>query len=128
MGILAYDSQTNKVVVSSAIDTVDKILDLKKDKSPWEVIDYLIKIWYDTSPEEGQGMVISVKDLKETRKDAVYGQTDDKNMDRRLILLFPLGLQHLIRKVYKTEELPFTRDFFVKFANRYKAFQIPEKI
>jgi hypothetical protein len=128
MSILAYDAQTKKITSSSAIDTVDKILDMKKDKNPWEVIDYLVTLWYDTSPEDAQGTMISVRDLKETRKDQQFGQTDDKNMSRRLIMIFPTELQRLIRKVYSTTEMPFDKQFFLDFANRYKAFQIPEQL
>jgi len=126
--MLVYDKTTKKIVDSTALDVVDRILQMRKNNSPWEVIDYLIQIWYETAPEDGQGTLITVRDLKETRKDPTFGQTDDKNMDRRLVVLFPLGLQSLIRKVYTAEELPFDKEFVLKFANKYKSFRIPEKI
>lgn len=126
--MIAYDQTTGRVVDSDALQTVDKIIELRNTKSPWEVIDYLIPIWYEKSPEDAEGTMITIKDLKETRKDQEYGRTDDKNMDRRLVLLFPTDLQALIRKVYKAEELPFDKAFFEEFGNRYRAFRIPEKI
>ncbi len=128
MAILAYDEQTGKITDASAIDTVDKILEMKKTKDPWEVVDQLVQIWYAKSPEEAQGVLVQVEDLKDTRKDQTFAETDDKNMNRRLIVLFPLALQALIRKVYTVEELPFNKPFFREFAKRYQAFQIPEKL
>lgn len=125
--MLAYDKTTKRVVDSAALDVVDRILQMRKNNSPWEVIDYLIQVWYETTPEDAQGTLITVRDLKETRKDQTFGQTDDKNMDRRLVVLFPLGLQSLIRKVYKAEELEFDKKFIMEFANKYPAFRIPEK-
>lgn len=126
--MLAYDQTTGKVTDGNTIDIVDKILELRKNKSPWEVIDYLIPLWYEMAPEDGEGALITIRDLKETRKDQVYGTTEDKNVERRLVLLFPIGLQALIRKVYKAEELPFDKKFFQEFGEKYKAFRIPEKI
>ena len=69
-----------------------------------------------------------MKDLKETRKDKEFGETEDKNMNRRLILVFPTKLQAMIRKIYPVDELPFDKPFFNIFAKRYKAFRVPEKI
>jgi hypothetical protein len=66
--------------------------------------------------------------MRETRKDPKFGQTDDKNMNRRLVMIFPTDLQFLIRKVYSVEELPFDKKFFQEFATRYKALRIPEKM
>lgn len=128
MTFLAYDEDTGKISDSSTIDTVDKILEMKATKSPWEVIDYLVQIWYSRSPEEAQGVLVQVDDLRDTRKDQVFAETDDKNMNRRLVVLFPIALQGLIRKVYTAQELNFDKKFFQEFAQRYKAFQIPEKL
>ncbi len=125
---LVLDNQTKTLRKASDVEVVDKILELKTLKGPWDVIEELIKIWYEKSPEDVQGVLISIGDMKGTRKDPLYGQTDDKNMGRRLIMVFPMGLQHLIRKVYSAEELPFDKKFFQEFATRFKAFQVPEKI
>lgn len=128
MALLAYDKQTNKVVNAQSIHAVDKIMDLKEKKSPWEVIELLTKMWIEKSPEEFEGHKVSISDLKETRKDPKFGKTEDKNMDRRLIMVFPTELQRMIRKVYPVEELQFDKKFFQEFATRFKAFKIPEKL
>ena len=72
--------------------------------------------------------MVRIDDLRETRKDQEYGETDDKNMSRRLIVLMPSDLQNMIRKLYTVQELPLDKAFFRKFAHRYEQFKIPDKV
>src|SRR5258708_7063502 len=102
--VLIFDKQTGSLRKSDDVDLVDMIMELKALKGPWAVIDKLMEVWYQNSPEDAQGVLINVGDLRETRKDKEFGKTEDKNMNRRILVIFPLALQHMIRKVYGAEE------------------------
>ncbi len=128
MKLYTYDKNTGKVRSDADVEAADKAIELKNTKDSWEVIDHLIDVWLKKSPEDFDAFKVNIEDIRETRKDKKFGQTDDKNMDRRLILVFPLVLQTMIRKVYPVEKLPFDKEFFREFAKRYKAFRVPEKI
>lgn len=123
-----YDQQTGRILDSTDVNAVDKIIELRDTKSVWDVIDELVQIWSERTPEEFQGLKVTIDDLRETRKDRKYGKTDDKNMDRRLTMVFPITLQAWIRKIYSVEELPFDQKFLREFAQRYKGFRVPEKL
>lgn len=125
---LVKDELSGKVYKASDVDAIEYVLKLRKERDPWEVIEELIRIWMVKNPGEFQGFKIHLKDVKETRQDPKFGQTPDKNMERRLTIVFPLTLQSLIRKVYSVEELPFDRNFFQEFAMRFRMFQIPEQL
>lgn len=106
----------------------DKIMDLREKGDPWPVIDELVKVWIKRSPEEEKAMMINVEDHREMLVDKEYGTTlGGKDMDRRFKLLFPQGVEFLIRAVYKSEELPFNKDFYIEFGKRYPGFRVAQK-
>jgi len=110
------------------VQDAEHIVQLRKKKGKWTVIKDLIKIWMERSPEEFKGFKVHLKDIKETRLDKKFGQTHSKKQERRLILVFPMALQSLIRTIYSSSELPFNRAFFHEFGKRFRIFQIPEKL
>lgn len=126
--MLAYDQKSKKLRDADTVDFVDKLFELKESRGPWDVIDYLVEYWMIVSPEEANGFMVEIDNMREVQIDPKYGQTKDKNMDRRLIVILPQLLQQMIRRVYTVQELPFDKNFFVEFARRYEQFKIPEKV
>jgi len=124
-----YEEVSGKVRDSEDIALAEKIVYLRKKNDPWLVIDVLITAWAKRFPDEQEALMVSIKDQKETLFDPKFAQTKEgKAMERRFILIFPLRLQSMIRTQYNREELPFDSAFFKKFALKYKAFQLPEKL
>jgi hypothetical protein len=105
------------------------IMKLKDKKDYWAVIDELIKIWAAKSPDEEVATKVEIDGYKEAMSDPTFGQTNGgKDMERRSILVFPRKLQLMIRSLFKAEELPFDREFYRKFAQKYPAFKIADKV
>lgn len=118
-------NEVGKIRSSDDVELADKIIELKKKKDIWIVIDELLKVWLKRSPEETEAVKIDVKDQRELLIDKKYGQTKGGgNLERRFQLLFPTSLMLLIRSIYKVEELPFNREFYKVFTTRYPGFKI----
>jgi hypothetical protein len=127
MSNLVIDEK-GRLLTSEKYELVDRIMKMRANNDPWVVIDELVKYWIKNAPEEVQALKINVSDAKEILIDKKFGQTKGgKDMERRFQLIFPTGLQNLIRGVYKTEELPFDREFYRKFSKKYPGFRVAEK-
>jgi hypothetical protein len=127
MGLLFYDN--GRIRDSADLEMAEVIMKLKEKKDYWAVIDELIKIWAAKSPDEEVATKVEIDGYKEAMSDPTFGQTNNgKDMERRSILVFPRKLQLMIRSIFKAEELPFDREFYRKFAQKYPAFKIADKV
>lgn len=118
-----------KVYDSEDLAFVERVVELRKNKDPWVVIDELIRYWGKKAPDEEEALQIMINDQKEFMEDPVYGQTSGGgDVERRLILAFPMTLQLLIRSQYKADELPFDMPFYKEFLKRYPMFQVAQKV
>lgn len=116
-----------KVRDSDDVELADAIIKVRQ-KSPWEVIDLLVKAWARRSPDEVKAVKIDISDRREMLNDKEYGTTMGGNdMERRFTLIFPTTLQSMIRTQYKAADLPFDRKFYQEFSKRYPGFKIAEK-
>lgn len=120
--------ENGRLLTSDKLELADKIMKLRVNKDPWAVIDELVNYWVNSAPEDVEALKINISDVKEIAIDKKYGVTKEGgDIERRFQLIFPTGLQSLIRGVYKNEEVPFDRDFYRKFAQRYPGFRVAEK-
>lgn len=123
--MLVYED--GKIRDSDDIALADEIIKARK-KGPWHVIDLLVNSWVKRSPEEVEAVKVDISDRRELLVDKKYGSTIGGNdMERRFALIFPTGLQSMIRTQYKAEDLPFDRKFYTEFAQKYPGFKIAEK-
>ena len=124
---MIYDMFGRKVDVAF----IEKYAMLKKKSgsSPWPVIEEAIRDWHKTSPKEWKAFLISVQDLRETRKDPKFASTTDKVTGGilRYTLDIPFPVMKIIRAVYNVDELPMNREFFQIFARKFPQFRIAEK-
>ncbi len=110
------------------VEVVEKIIEMRKHKDPWIVIDALVDLWAQKAPDDEEAIKVNIRQYKESQYDRVYAQTQNgRDFERRFIMAFPKSLMLLIRTQYKVEELPFDRAFYTKFAERYPAFKVAEK-
>ena len=126
--MVVADNVSGRIRPAIDVSFADKVIEAKKTKDRWEVIELLVNAWAERTPEDFQAFKVHLQDLKETRIDKKFGTTPDKDMDRRMIIAFPEKLMYMIRAVYKVDELPMNRTFYREFAKRFRVFQIPEKI
>ncbi len=120
--------ENGKIRNIADVELAEDIVEMRKKKDPWEVIDRLVKVWATNAPEDVEAIRINVEEYREIQEDKEYGRTKNgKDFERRFQLAFPVGLQGMIRTQYKAEELPFSRDFFRKFGKRFPFFKVAQK-
>lgn len=120
--------EKGRLLSSDKFELADKIMKLRVNGGPWAVIDELVHYWVSNAPEEVEALKINLSDVREVATDKKFGVTQGgSEIERRLQLIFPTGLQSLIRGVYKSDELPFDRDFYKKFSQKYPGFRVAEK-
>ena len=120
--------EKGRLLTSEKFELADRIMKLRANKDPWAVIDELVRFWIKSAPEEVEALKINLSDVREVATDKKFGQTKGgADMERRLQLIFPTGLQSLIRGIYKTDELSFDKDFYRKFAQKYPGFKVAER-
>lgn len=129
MSTLVREGHSSRIRKLEDVQAAEAVMGAKQKGGPWGVIDKLVKIWSERTPNEFQGFKVHIKGTRETLDDPKYGQTKGgKDMERRLILMIPQSLQLMIRSIYKADELPFDKKFFKEFAKRYPFFKVPEKL
>lgn len=110
------------------VDIVEKIIQLRKTKDPWIVIDELINLWAKTAPDEEEAQKIQISEYKEQLSDPMFGQTrGGKEFDRRFTIAIPQRLMLMIRSQYKPDELKMDSVFYRQFGKRYPFFKVSEK-
>jgi hypothetical protein len=122
-------SDNGRVRRKADVELAEKVMELKRKKDHWAVIDLLLKAWAERSPDEEQALQLEIKDHREMLVDKKYGTTQGgKGQERRFKLVFPHSLMLLIRTQYKADELQMDDAFFNEFVKRYPAFRVAEKI
>ena len=120
---------TGAIRDSEDIMLAEKLIELRKNKNTWVVLDKLVGIWAKKFPHEVRGLKKQIDDYRSMLVDKKYAQTQGgRLLERRFTLALPEKLYLLIRSVYKANELPTDSLFFRNFAKRYRFFQIPEKL
>lgn len=125
-----FDSFKRPIHIDDA-NFVEQVLKLKYSSgtSPWPVIEMCFNYWASKNPKRYRSFLISIKDIKETRKDPKFGSTYDKESGGylRYTLDIPEEVMYMIRKIYSVDELPMDREFFTEFGKRFPKFKIAEK-
>lgn len=110
-------------------EAVNSIVEARRNKDTWEVIDLLLKLWAKKVPDEVDAININIDEYKESLNDKEFATTKGGgDMERRFMLSFPNRLMQMIRTQYKVEELPFSKEFYQAFAKKYPFFMVAEKI
>ena len=123
-------------VQASKMQAVNKLIKLKNDKGPWEVIAEIIRVWVKEKPEEYRSFVIGLDETKRSRKVSSVGGsyfsgvTKDKSTGGRIRYLcdIPVKVIKMIRVIYTPDELPMDKKFYNKFGRLFPDFKISEKI
>ncbi len=123
-----YDALSKKIRRVEDVEFADHVIDMKKKKDVWTVIENLVSAWKKLSPEEFQAYKVHIDNTRDAQIDKKFGTTRSKDQDRRFILVFPQPLMQMIRSVYKPDELAMDKKFYREFARRFRFFQIPEKL
>ena len=126
-----FDSRGRKYK-SDHIKWVDYVTKLKGKNSsnPWPVIEACFNFWAKQSPTRYRSYLVSINDVRETRKEKKFASTTDRVTGGilRYTLYIPEEVILMIRCIYNESELPMDRKFFMEFARRFPRFKIAEKL
>ena len=117
-------------IPQGATEFVDQVMKVRgATNAPWPAIDLCMNFWRKQHPEKYKSFIVTVKDLRETRKDPKFGSTYDKVHGGyfRYTLDIPQEVMFMIRKIYNTDELPMDRRFFQEFGKRYPECKVAER-
>lgn len=120
-----FNSFTSTLVDSDTMLLANKLIELKKTKPMWKVIDFIITWWINTKPKEWRAHLVELQDLKETRKNK-FASTKDKSL--RYVLDIPEKVIMIIRKLYDVNECPMDKKWMLTFAKRYPRFLVAERL
>lgn len=112
------DEATGRVFPSQNIAYVDRLLELKKTKSPWEVVEVIVSKWRDSNPNEWDSFVIEAQEKRESReKESGASKTESL----RSLLDIPAEILLTVRVLYG-DEIELDSLFFREFGKRFPMF------
>lgn len=112
-------------VVSAATD----IVKLRKEKSPWEVIEVIVRAWQETCPQTYQSFIYSLDQVKRNSKvtKGVRGVSVDKEGNTLIHRLdIPVKVIYMIRRLYP--DIPMDKAFYNKWAKKFPKMVIESKV
>src|SRR3990167_8091252 len=119
-----YDSITGRWFEAKHYQAADKLVEMRKKKLLWDVIDEIIHIWKASKPKEWKAHLIDISDKRETRKDPKFGTSKTESSSFRTLLDIPEKVYRMIRSLYSVDELPMDRKFFREFGKRFPEMKI----
>lgn len=123
--LIIEDPISGRLVDATSSIFADKLIELRNTKGPWEVIDEIVSFWIKRNPKYWDSFVVHVDHKKSTRATS-YGSNKAKTL--RSVVDVPQQVLGMIRAMYASDELPFDKDFFMKFAQRYPRFRVAERL
>ena len=119
---------------AKTVSAADRLIELKNKKSPWEVIQEVVKLWMETNPTEYDSFVYTLDKTKRTRKitkaggSHFSGLTYDRESGGHLQykLDIPVKVVYLIRKLYP--DMPMDKAFYKKWGKVFPKMVVMEKV
>jgi len=124
----AIDETSGLIRNVKHLEFVDKLMEARRKKKPWDVIDMIVKEWAQLAPKQFEAFKVHLDNTRKDLKNKKFASTPDLNAERRMVMIFPQQLHDMIRSVYKADELLIDKEFYQDFCKLYPFFQIPEKL
>lgn len=120
---------------AKTVQAADKLIELKKNKGPWEVIAEIIKIWRSTHPTQYDSYIINLEGVKQSRKVTSVGgkqfsgvSKDKSGAYLQYKLDIPEKVVYMIRTLYNPEELPMDKKFYQTWAKKFPKMVVSTKV
>lgn len=121
---------------SQVVNAASKLIELKKNKSPWEVIEKIVEIWQSTCPKTYDSFIYTLDKTKRNSKitkgfrgvsiDSGSGGVEGTGGVLRHRLDIPVKVIYIIRKLYP--DMPMDKEFYNKWARVFPKMKIEEKV
>lgn len=123
---ISNDLDNFRYAPAKVVDMGSRLVELRKTKGLWEVIEEIMKMWSDTSPKEYQSFLVDLDftkaDGKETNVGGKTWSNVSKDLNGSLLrhrLDIPVKVVYMIRRLYSTDECPMDSDFYDEWARRF---------
>lgn len=120
-----YSPLSGRLIDSKIYSAADYLVQLRKKKPMWDVIDEIIRIWIESKPRQWKAHLVQIKAERDTRKNK-FASTKDKSL--RYMLDIPEKIIMMIRILYTPSEAPMDKEWMKIFAKRYPRFVVAEKL
>ena len=104
----------------------EKLIELRRTKPVWEVIEAIMKMWSDTAPKEYDSYLVDLQFTKDDGKITNIGgkQFSNVSIDSEGAMLrhrldIPVKVMYMIRRLYSTDELQMDEKFYNKWASMF---------
>lgn len=111
---------------AKAVDMGTRLVELRKTKGLWDVIEEIMKMWSDTNPKEYQSYLVDLDFTKTDGKVTNIGNKKWSNVSKDLNgsilrhrLDIPVKVVYMIRRLYSTDECPMDSEFYDEWARRF---------
>lgn len=123
-----------KFAPARVVQLADKLIEMKKNKSPWEMIKFIVQGWVATNPSAYKSFITDVEINKRSRKLTNVGNKQFSGVSRtkdgmlRYKMDIPETVIYMIRRLYSPEELPMNNKFYDKLGRMFPKFIISERV
>jgi hypothetical protein len=123
-----------KYAPAPSVQAANRLLELRKNGDIWAVIDEIVRIWEREAPSEYESFLITLEEIKQTRKVTNVGSKQFSGVSRtnkgmlRYRLDIPVRVVKMIRALYSPQELVMDTKFYEKLERRFPKFRISEKV
>ncbi len=121
-----YDAFSGRLIDSGTMQIVDGLMDAKKKKPFWEVVELVVDLWAKKSPQTYRSYLVDVQTVRSTRKNKHASSGGGYN-ELRYLADMPEFVMLVLRKLYDTDELDMDKEFFRKFCEKFPAFRVAER-
>lgn len=111
---------------AKVVDMGTRLVELRKTKGMWEVIEEIMKMWSDTNPKEYKSYLIDLDFTKDDGKVTSVGNKRWSNVSKdstgsllRHRLDIPVKVVYMIRRLYSTDECPMNAEFYDEWSRRF---------
>jgi len=115
---------SGRIVEHTDLAYVDKLIDLKNTKDPWEVMDFIVETWAKQRPGEYQSLVIDILETQDNTYND-YGESKEGNFRRTIDL--PIYVERVFRILYRNTDFQFDKKFYRKMWKRYPIFRVSKR-
>jgi len=115
---------------AKVVESITQLVELKENKSPWEVIEEIVRVWQETCPKTYESFVYDIEMTKRNSKvtKGIRGISLDKETGGYLRhrLDIPVKVVYMIRRLYP--DMPMDKEFYKKWAKTFPKMVIESKV
>ena len=121
--------ESGRLEDANTVLAADALLEAKKTKPFWEVVEQVINFWANKEPRAYRSYLVELDSVRNTRSDPKFATAKgDRSQPIRYIADVPEFVTLVLRKLYDTDELEMDKRCFHDFVKHFPAFKVAQKL